>query len=145
MKTSRLVLISVAVLVLVGCAYKGPKTDPGQGSTTLANTYWKLLTVEGDTIITPADAREAHIILRPDYRVTGFGGCNAFNGTWQMEEDQLVVGPLMSTKMSCPQMNTEQALLSALDGPVIADIEGDILNIMGREGVELTFRAMYFR
>ncbi len=144
MKTIRLLLLIATILIITGCSYSGPKTSPDKG-TTLVNTYWKLISIDDREITTPADAKEVHLILRPDYRVTGFGGCNTFSGTWQMEEDQLVVGPLMSTMMACPDMETEQSLLSGLDGRVITEIEGETLNLMGREGIELVFQAVYFQ
>jgi putative lipoprotein len=145
MRITRALIIAAIVLVAVGCSYKGPaKTAPDTG-TTLTNTHWKLVLVDAVAVITPADAREVHLILRPDYRVTGFGGCNTFSGTWEMKEDQLIVGPLMSTMMACPEMETEQALLAALDGAVATEISGEKLTITGSDGTELTFQAMYFQ
>jgi len=143
MRKTVILLILVAGVWLVGCSYQGPKTSPDQG-TTLINTYWKLIETDGVAVTTAADAREAHVILRPDHRVTGFGSCNTFSGTWQMEDELLVIGPLMSTRMACPESATEMALLSALDGKVVTEIEGEVLTVTGRDGIELKFQAMYF-
>lgn len=133
-----------ALLILAGCAYKGPKTDPGSG-TTLSNTYWKLIAVD-DIEYDPVDKEhDTHLILRPDHRVTGFGGCNNFSGSWLLEDGQLVLGPLLSTRMACPDMDFERAFLVALDGRVTADITGDLLVITGTDGTELTFKAVYLR
>ncbi len=142
MKITRALVILVLILVLAGCSYHGPKTDPEQG-TTLVDTYWKLTAADGVEFTTPAGQQEVHIILRPDYRVTGFGGCNNFSGSWVMEEDQLVVGPLISTMMACPDMDNERTLLAALDGRVVAEISGEVLTVTGRDGVELVFQAVY--
>jgi len=137
-------LLVIAALILAGCAYKGPKTEPG-GSTTLTNTYWKLIAMD-EVDYEPVDTkREAHLILRPDHRITGFGGCNNFSGSWLMEDERLVIGPLLSTRMACPDMDSERVLLSALDGAVGTDIMGEILTISGTDGTELRFRAMYFQ
>lgn len=35
-------------------------------------------------------------------RVTGSGGCNRFSGTFQHTDDDLTVGPLVSTRRACP-------------------------------------------
>jgi len=145
MKTLRLVLlITAAIVLLAGCSYKGPKTNPGP-TTTLIDTYWKLVAIDGNEVTTPQDAKEAHLILRPDYRVTGFGSCNAFSGTWQIIDEQLEFGPLAATKMACDRLDLEYAFMAALDGLVITEIEGGMLVITGREGAELTFKAMYFQ
>ena len=144
MNITRGFLIAVAALVLVGCSYQGPKTSPGAG-TTLANTYWKLLSIDGAEVTTVEGSREAHLILRLDFRVTGFGSCNAFNGTWQQDGDQLSVGPLMSTMMSCDEIETESELLANLNGKIFAEIEGEILTVIGSNGSELVFRAVYFQ
>ncbi len=149
MTIARVLLVVMIIGAGAGCAYKGPQTATDKAAsdlgTTLTNTYWKLITADGDQITTPDGAREIHVILRPDYRVTGFGGCNAFNGSWTWEEDQLVVGPLMSTKMACPELDTERTLMAALNGPVFTEISGDMLILLGSDGSELTFKAMYFQ
>jgi len=148
MNIVRALLLTAAILSLSGCSYKGPKTAADRAGsdkgTTLVNTYWKLVTIDGAPIDTPAGKREVHLILRLDYRVTGFGGCNGFSGSWTWENEQLVVGPLMSTMMACPEMETESALLSALDGEVFTEISGETLSLTGSDGGELTFVAVYF-
>ena len=137
-------LVVITLLILAGCAYQGPKTAPGSG-TTLSNTYWKLVAVD-EVEYEPADSEhDTHLILRPDHRVTGFSGCNKFSGSWLLEDGRLVIGPLLSTRMACPDMDSERALLVALDGVVFADITGDVLVITGTDGTELTFKAMYFQ
>jgi len=143
MKTTRLFLVLAAAIILVGCSYKGPKTDVGS-STTLIDTYWKLVLANDLEVTTPADAREPHLILRPDFRITGFGSCNTFSGSWAMEEDLLIIGPLAATKMSCPRMDIEYLMTTALNGTVVTDIEGDKLTLYGNDGIELQFKAMYY-
>jgi len=143
MKIVLIVAAIAAVLVVAGCAYRGPKTEPGPG-TSLINTYWKLGSIDGVALDPPTGRKEAHFILRPDYRVTGFGGCNTFNGNWEMEADHLAIGPLMATRMACPEMDLEHAFLAALDGDVITEIESEMLTITGSNGTELVFQAMYF-
>jgi heat shock protein HslJ len=131
------------VLAAVGCAYRGPKTSPGEG-TSLIDTYWKLLQIDGEDIEPPEGDREAHLILRPDHRATGFAGCNIFNGSWEFEGDVLTFGPLMTTRMACPQLDIERDMLATLDGQVVTEIEGEFLAVTGANGMELKFQAVYF-
>lgn len=42
--------------------------------------------------------------------VTGFTGCNKMNGTYTVEGDQFMFGPIMSTKMACPQIEIDNYL-----------------------------------
>jgi heat shock protein HslJ len=145
MKFARVLLgVAATVLILVGCSYQGPKTSP-DGGTTLTNTYWKLLSIDGVDVVTAEGAREAHLILRPDFRVIGFGGCNNFSGTWLEEEDQLSIGPLMSTLMACDEAAYERDLLANLNGRIFADIEGEILTVLGSNGSEMIFQAVYLQ
>ncbi len=145
MKIILLVIAVAAVLAVVGCAYRGPKTEPGPGST-LINTYWKLLSIDGVALDPPTGPKEAHFILRPDYRVTGFGGCNTFNGSWEKQDDEvLALGPLMSTRMACPEMGIEHSFLAAMDGEIATAVAGELLTVIGSNGTELVFQAMYFQ
>ena len=149
-QAQRLVLAGALALTLtavVGCAsYKGPKDSaPAVGTATLADTYWKLMSVDGVEVLTAADSREAHVILRPDHRVTGFGSCNVFNGSWQEEDGKIAIGPLAATKMACPDLNVEQKMVGALDGEVLTEIDGTTLYLTGADGTELVFEARYAR
>src|SRR5262249_54650679 len=50
---------------------------------TIENTYWKLIRAGTLTVQVPADTQEPHFILQPDEgRVSGFGGCNLFTGSY---------------------------------------------------------------
>ncbi len=135
-----IVIALIAVVALTGCTYSGQKAI-ADNEVKLANTYWKLLSIDGEEVITAEGAREAHLILRPDFRVTGFGGCNNFSGTWLEEEDQLSIGPLMSTLMACDEAAYERELLANLNGRIFADIEGQTLTILGSSGSEMIFQA----
>jgi heat shock protein HslJ len=43
-----------------------------------------------------------------DGTVEGFGGCNAFTGTYTLNDDYLEFGPLASTKKSCGPIKGER-------------------------------------
>jgi heat shock protein HslJ len=49
-----------------------------------------------------------------DSGVTGQGPCNAFSGPFVHEGASLVIGPLASTKMACPDLQLEAELLTDL-------------------------------
>lgn len=51
-------------------------------------------------------------------RVSGTGGCNRFNGSYQAKSNQLSIGPLASTFKACEEslMSQESRYLKALQG-----------------------------
>jgi putative lipoprotein len=74
-------------------------------------------------------------------RLTGYAGCNQYNGSYDVEADRTVsVGEIATTRMACPDeaMSTEQRYLSALksvksyefkqDGLYLYDAAGDWLH-----------------
>ena len=91
------------------------------------------------------DAGSDHLILRPDHRVTGFAGCNTFTGSWQDEDGRISLGPLVSTRMACADLGSEQRMLGALDGDILAELDGTTLIVTGADGTELLFEARYAR
>lgn len=144
--------VALAALVgglVAGCASQSgpiPASDPASTpQASLVNTYWKLVTIDDAEIKAPTDRREAHLILRNDNRVTGIGPCNSFNGSWAMDGDQLVIGPLMATKMACPELDAERDMFAALDGKVTAVIDGQSLTVTGEDGTVLKFLAVYLQ
>jgi len=49
-----------------------------------------------------------------DKKINGNSGCNTFNTTFSLDNDQLTVGPVMSTKMACPNLEGETQFLQAI-------------------------------
>lgn len=50
-----------------------------------------------------------------DGSLSGSGGCNSYNSTYQLTGDQIVIGPITSTMMACEKgMDQESIYLSAL-------------------------------
>ncbi len=47
-------------------------------------------------------------------RLTGHGGCNNFNGTIEVQGRKIKTGRFMSTRMACPNLDTEIQLLSSI-------------------------------
>jgi heat shock protein HslJ len=49
------------------------------------------------------------LTFNADGTVEGFGGCNAFNGTYSLTGDEIEFGPLASTRKSCgPGMDEQE-------------------------------------
>lgn len=75
----------------------------------------------------PADARPT--IQIEDGRVTGFAGCNRYNGPIEMTDNAVSIGPLAATKMYCAdKMDLETAVLQRLqNADVLMDLGEDLM------------------
>lgn len=62
-------------------------------------------------------AGEPYLELADDGAVSGSDGCNRLVGTWTMVDTKIEFGPLASTMMACPDIET---WLGAATGGVIS-------------------------
>ena len=79
----------------------------------LQGSEWRLEDLAGTSVI---DNAEATLTFPEAGRVAGRGSCNRFFGTAEVSGDLLKLGPLGSTRMSCPEavINQETKYLQAL-------------------------------
>jgi heat shock protein HslJ len=119
----------------------GKKAAPASAS--LENTYWKLVELQGEEIVTPAGRREAHLMLLPEEkRVQGFGGCNGFFGSYELEGDRLGFGPIGATRMACPDTgDMEMAFFRVLGPETTFTIDGETLELMSPDGTKARFET----
>lgn len=69
--------------------------------------------------------------------VTGFGGCNRFNGPYSTQRDAITIGPFASTLVACadPDRSTqEQQYLHALELARTFSVTGDRLDLVRQDG-----------
>lgn len=111
---------------------------PAPPDAELKNTYWKLITLDGQKVGLGAGKREVQMVLTIEDRARGFSGCNKFSGGFTTESDQLHFEPLMSTRRACIEgMELETAFLSTLHKVSYFDIEGETLTLMDGERTPL--------
>ena len=101
------------VLVVAGAlaAACGGDDDDDAGGPALEGTEWTL--VSG--VEAPEDA--APTLTLADGSANGFGGCNTFGGSYELDGDSITIGPLASTMMACEEAKSaaEAAYLPALE------------------------------
>jgi heat shock protein HslJ len=140
-------------LLLAACQTTAPATQEtavAETTTTpmasLRNTRWVLRTLNSQPVAVPANG-EAYLLLRNDeQQAEGNGGCNRFRGSFEQPTDgQLKFGPLMSTKMACPDLQTESGFISALQAARSYQISGDTLRLFGETTTQpsAVFHAVY--
>jgi putative lipoprotein len=102
----------------------------------LANTYWRLVELDGVAAPLGAGGGEAHLVLeRGTDVVRGFAGCNTFRGTYQSSGPDLQFGPLATTRKMCLEgMDLERALLAALESVAAFHVSGDRLTLADSAG-----------
>ena len=116
--------VFVVCLLIMGCSTHQPAS--AQNTTPLVGTTWIIQSITGQQL-------EIQIFLKLDSkdRLTGFAGCNRFFANYILEEDHLEFGLVGSTKMMCPEMETETLMFTAIDQTryyVIQDNELILLN-----------------
>lgn len=96
----------------------------------ITDTYWKLVELGGREL-KEYQGKEAHFILKEEgRRVAGNGGCNAFTGTYDLQEgNRLRFSGMASTKMACLHSNPEDEFLEVLSTTDNYSLKGDTLSL----------------
>lgn len=116
-----------------------PATNaPSTASTALRGTHWVLRQLAGQPLAA-APSQEVYLQLSAaEERAEGQAGCNRFRGSFTLPAaDQLQFGPLLSTKMACPDLATETAFLSSLRATRRYHISADTLYLHGEAGADV--------
>ena len=71
-----------------------------------------------------------------DGTLSGHGGCNEYSATYQIEGDQISIGPAVSTKKACEQavMDQETQYLTALTTAATYRIDGSKMELRTADG-----------
>lgn len=112
----------------------------------LEETYWKLIRI-GSAPVPANNNREPHLIFHSNNsRVSGTGGCNNLMGGYETTgAGQVRFGQLASTKMACPNMETDALLAEALEKTNRYELISDTL-VLKFDTISLAeFEAVYLR
>jgi len=124
-----------AAVFSLGCASAESETGA-----TLLGTSWVLDSYrdgKGGVASVLEDTRVS-IAFSDNGDLAGLAGCNSYWGTYAAEDDELSIGSLDSTSLSCPEpagvMEQEKACLQALRDAATFEIEGDTLELRSDDG-----------
>jgi heat shock protein HslJ len=123
-------MTAAGLLMLAGCAASPPLAG------TLAGPAWTLESIAGEAPARPSTLRFE------EGRLAGQGPCNRYAGAWRIEGGALSIGPLVATRMACPEpaMAQEARLLRLLDSARLERLTADRLEIIGADGARLVAR-----
>ena len=115
----------------------------------IVNKYWKLKTLEGMAVtMKPNQEKEQFFMLRSDGTLSGFAGCNLFNGEYEiMKGNRISIKRNMAmTLRACPDVNVdEMAFMNIFDQADNYTINGDVLQLnVGKRAPLAVFEAVYF-
>lgn len=100
----------------------------------LAGTRWALMQLGGKPVTISEGGREAYIVLNAaDGTVVGHAGCNRISTDYKQNGAQLSFGDVIATRMFCPDLPTETALLDAMKATAGWRIAGSQLELLNAE------------
>jgi heat shock protein HslJ len=108
----------------------------------LQNTYWKLLSIDGQPARVQDNVREPHLVFHTGGKLTGSNGCNRLMGGYTTHNDQLGLTPLATTRMACPDLDgSDVAFTSALSGVNRWRIKDNTLELLHDQILRAQFQA----
>ena len=138
MGRARYAAVIVALLTMAACSsnVRQPPASPGTNEVTyeLAGTRWALMQLGTKTVTISDGGREAYIWLNStDGSVVGHAGCNRLSTTYKQKDAQLSFDDVIVTRMFCPDMPTETALLEAMAATAGWRITGSQLELLDEQ------------
>ncbi len=111
---------------------------PASGALAMSDLQgiWRLAAIDGAEVTVTVT-----LDLTEPGRIAGQGPCNRYSGPNGASLPDLRIGPVISTKMACPDMALEGTYFSALSGATRATLgKDDLLVLSGDGGTDLIFR-----
>ena len=105
-------------IAVIGCAagaMHDQNTHSRDPQSLLSKTWQWVLTITPVEKITVTDPERYTIMLTEDGKLQARFDCNRGGGEYEISEGKLSFGPLMSTRMACPE--------DSLDGPFMRDLQ----------------------
>ncbi|MBI1932953.1 MAG: META domain-containing protein [Ignavibacteriales bacterium] len=152
MKT--LIYIFFSMIVISCSCYDQNSTENlnkqfDEGDNNITEKYWKLIELTGQQIkFDENQKKEIHIILKnEDNHFIGNGGCNNISGEYEMiEGNRIKFSKVISTKMYCNNLETEDRFLGVLDKVDNYTIQNDTLSLNKSKMATLAkFIAVYLK
>jgi heat shock protein HslJ len=114
-----------------------PKLSPDSNWT---GRRWVLTEMKGVPVQLSGGRRDAYINFDAvEKKFTGNGGCNQVSGNYNLDKKNIRFGEVISTKMSCPDIEFENTFLSTLNSIDHYEQRGNDLLLKKKKEVVLRF------
>ena len=125
------------VFILVACLDCTPKLSPDSNWT---GRRWVLTEMKGVPVQLSGGRRDAYINFEAaEKRFTGNGGCNQVSGNYSLDKKNIHFGEVISTKMSCEDIQFENTFISTLNSIDHYEQRGNDLLLKKKKDVLLRF------
>ncbi len=128
---TRSVLALVATLLVSACA--GDETVAAYGG---ADREWRLATLNDAPF-----AANATITFGAGGDVAGQAPCNRYSARNTVPYPWFQLGPILSTKVACPNLAAEDTFFQALTQMTQSEVLGNVLILRDDGGAEMVFRS----
>ncbi|HEX6848887.1 MAG TPA: META domain-containing protein [Chitinophagaceae bacterium] len=116
-----------------------PKLSPDYA---WGNQQWVVAQMKGVPVQQSGGRRDAHIVFDvAAKRFSGNGGCNQINGSYRLDKNDIKFTDVVSTKMSCPDLEFENTFLSTLSSIDRYEVRENELLLKRNKEVQLVLRS----
>jgi len=128
------------ILLMAVAAYKcSPKLSPDAG---WGHQQWVLVQMKGVPVQQSGGRRDAHITFDvATKKFSGNGGCNQINGNYIVDKKEIRFTEVLSTKMSCSDIEFENTFLSTLSSIDRYEVSGTDLLLKKNKETRLVLRS----
>lgn len=129
----RLLVLAAALATLPALMACGDETLSAYAD---RDVVWQLQEIDG----TPFPA-EATLEFPEPGGIAGTAPCNRYSGALTAPYPWFALGPVMSTRRACPDLDAETRYFAALAAMEIAEVSGAVLVLSNEAGREMVFHA----
>lgn len=113
----------------VNGAENNPTAETKVSAGDLVGKNWKLVMIDGKTVVLDSEMGTPHIKFDNTEQVSGNLGCNGFGGSYKADGDQISFAKITATQMACPNLKVEQSFLEVLNTAKTFYISNDTLTL----------------
>lgn len=131
-------LIMLITAALAGCC---PCRFARKNAKSFTGTTWHLIQLAGRDV--HFEAGTFDVTFNADKKLTGIGACNRFSANYKAtDKESLDVDMIASTRIFCPESETEQQLFRELDDATHYEIDGSMLLLLKNGEIRAIFSAV---
>lgn len=132
-KQARILLLPLLALLAAGCSHSRDchcRAYQKKYRRPLTETVWQLVQLNGQNL-RPEPGTFTLTLSGDEGRVSGTGACNRLTGDYAADEKRMLkIGPVVTTRMACPEAEQERKFLEALEATTHYDMDGPMLMLL---------------